>query len=295
MRYIALIRLLVALAPCVLVAAAAAPVHAHPADSAVDKDHDNVRDTEDNCPPPVTNDDQADTDRDGQGDACDFDDDGDGVEDGADNCSRASNADQTDRDGDGAGDPCDADDDGDGLTDSRDNCASAPNPGQEDADGDGIGDACANAPDAGPRAEPGASGGGGAATGGGGATRTGPTVQSPDPLEATLAVPGDPGIGDLAAGGLTLAFGCSRACAMGVTFEVAPATARRLGLRSGAALAEAGWRLGARGRTYLFLVPAPAVARRLRRLGSLTGTLRVVVSDADGRSSRVTQPLRLFR
>ena len=38
--------------------------------------------------------DQTDTDSDGLGDACDPDDDGDGVDDGADNCALTPNADQ---------------------------------------------------------------------------------------------------------------------------------------------------------------------------------------------------------
>jgi thrombospondin type 3 repeat protein len=53
--------------------------------------------------------------------------DGDGIDDGVDNCPMVFNADQADTDGDGAGDACD-------------NCP-LPNPGQEDSDGDGIGDA----------------------------------------------------------------------------------------------------------------------------------------------------------
>ena len=47
-----------------------------------------------------------DTDGDGQGDACDADDD-DGIPDGADNCALVPNADQSDVDGDGQGDACD--------------------------------------------------------------------------------------------------------------------------------------------------------------------------------------------
>ena len=59
--------------------------------------------------------------------------DGDGVEDGSDNCVNDANADQVDDDKDGLGDVCD-------------NCPFDPNPGQEDGDGDGAGDACDNCP-----------------------------------------------------------------------------------------------------------------------------------------------------
>jgi len=55
--------------------------------------------------------------------------DGDGVADGADNCSANANPGQEDADGDGIGDACD-------------NCPANANPGQEDADGNGIGDVC---------------------------------------------------------------------------------------------------------------------------------------------------------
>ena len=59
---------------------------------------------------------QANTDGDAQGDACDTDDDNDGVVDGADNCPLVANADQANTDGDARGDACDADDDNDGVT-----------------------------------------------------------------------------------------------------------------------------------------------------------------------------------
>jgi tripartite motif-containing protein 71 len=75
--------------------------------------------------------------------------DGDGVEDGVDNCPQDSNADQTDQDGDGLGAACDPDDagtppdqDGDGSPDDEDNCPALANPDQADVDNDGTGDAC---------------------------------------------------------------------------------------------------------------------------------------------------------
>jgi hypothetical protein len=118
----------------------------------------------------------TDTDDDGRGDACDADDDGDGVCDpcgdaaplpvcsgaldtdvcsGADNCVDTGNADQADVDENGVGDVCedkddddvvDADDDSDedGVIDLRDNCAVVANADQVDGDSDGLGDACDN-------------------------------------------------------------------------------------------------------------------------------------------------------
>ena len=53
---------------------------------------------------------------------CFSDADGDGVGDPTDNCLTVSNADQADTDSDGAGDACDDDDDGDGVLDAAD-CA----------------------------------------------------------------------------------------------------------------------------------------------------------------------------
>ena len=93
-----------------------------------DSDSDGVLDINDNCPN-TPNPDQADTDGDGQGDACDDDIDGDGVLNGDDNCPLTPNPSQADSDGDGVGDTCD-------------NCINVSNPDQADSDNDGVGDAC---------------------------------------------------------------------------------------------------------------------------------------------------------
>lgn len=70
--------------------------------------------------------------------------DADGVTDAADNCPGVPNADQANSDGasDG-GDACDSDDDNDGIPDDNpDNCRTIANADQADSNGDGCGDAC---------------------------------------------------------------------------------------------------------------------------------------------------------
>jgi predicted outer membrane repeat protein len=140
-----------------------------------DCDDDGVIDGADNCIQ-VANGAQTDTDNDGYGDACDPDDDNDGICDGAaasadpgapvggciagpDNCPLIANFGQNDTEGDNVGDACDPDDDDDGICDGGmasfdpgapaegctagpDNCPLTVNVDQLDSDLDGDGDAC---------------------------------------------------------------------------------------------------------------------------------------------------------
>ena len=88
-----------------------AAIDAAPPDAPPDRDGDNVIDPEDNCPE-IDNEDQADCDGDGVGDACDDtsdgpDMDGDAVADACDNCPSMANPDQENMDEDQVGDICD--------------------------------------------------------------------------------------------------------------------------------------------------------------------------------------------
>ena len=116
-----------------------------------------VRRRDDNCPL-VSNADQTEHRRRRQGDACDADDDNDGVNDSVPITARSSPTRPDDTDSDGQGDACDADDDNDGVADAADNCPRRPTrPGQHrrrrrgrrlrpDDDNDGVLDAADNCP-----------------------------------------------------------------------------------------------------------------------------------------------------
>jgi Zn-dependent metalloprotease len=135
-----------------------------------DDDNDGVGDAEDSCPraydPAVPTGErectmvfgqpyctdvtrQPDADGDHRGDACDDNDDHDGIPWSDDNCPLRSNADQRDLDGDERGDACDPDADGDQLDNSADACPTVPAPnrfGHFDSDRDGLGEECDNCP-----------------------------------------------------------------------------------------------------------------------------------------------------
>jgi VCBS repeat-containing protein len=118
----------------------------------VDTDADGFTDDVDNCPS-VANADQTNTDGDAEGDACDSDDDNDGVDDATEGINGTNPLDP-DSDDDTFGDATDGcplqagtvngcpDGDGDGIADAGDNCPTTPNADQTDSDGDGAGDAC---------------------------------------------------------------------------------------------------------------------------------------------------------
>jgi hypothetical protein len=140
----------------------------------LDNDADGVPDSSDNCPT-IPNPTQTNSDGDSQGDACDIDDDNDGLVDtsepggcstdpdcdndnvsdgpldpdgggpivaGPDNCIQTPNTNQLNSDGDAQGDACDPDDDNDTVLDGADNCPTVPNASQANLDGDSMGDAC---------------------------------------------------------------------------------------------------------------------------------------------------------
>ena len=114
----------------------------------IDTDEDNIPDEDDNCPN-VANTNQADSDNDGLGNACDAclndagnDVDNDKICGDIDNCPLVANTNQADSDEDNVGDVCDncIDADQDKVCDDVDSCPGIPNIG--DTDDDGIDDAC---------------------------------------------------------------------------------------------------------------------------------------------------------
>ena len=113
-------------------------------DGCTDPDADVIWTTSDNCPSNA-NVDQANYERDAQGDICDADDDNDTFADAADACPRGLRAfdpggTAPDYDSDGCKDPEDGDDDSDGVPDTTDRCAQASKGTGGDTDGDGCKD-----------------------------------------------------------------------------------------------------------------------------------------------------------
>jgi hypothetical protein len=134
---------------------------------------------------------------DAEGDACDPDDDNDGVVDDSDNCRVDVNPGQANADGDAEGDVCDDDDDNDTVVDDDDNCPNQANADQADSDADGVGDACDTSPS--PTATP-------TSTPSATATPT-PTTPTPTPTPGTVY----------------LATGWNEACYQGSGQEIADA------------------------------------------------------------------------
>jgi hypothetical protein len=310
-------------APAPLTAVAAA--HPEPKDV----DGDTVLNEVDNCPT-TPNGAQVNTDGDAQGDACDADDDGDGVPDATDNCRivvnpgqenvvtpgdgrgdacppvdtdsdtrfdeddnciTTPNPDQQDLDGDDKGDICDRDDDNDKYDDGYDNCPVIYNPDQADLDGDKLGSACdPEEAIGGTTPTTGTTGPGGGGTGGGG------TVLTPDRTAPRLGVTvgARQRLSD-AGSALVVKASCSEACSLQATVAADASAARRAGLgRVRVVLARGSWSLAGAGRTYVF-ARWTAAARRLRAGRRLVAMLTLTVTDGAGNKRTATRRVELRR
>jgi hypothetical protein len=318
--------------------AVAAPIAhaAHPEPN--DVDGDEVRNEVDNCPD-VRNGSQVNTDRDMEpdpgdpgttvlGDACDADDDADGVPDAQpDNCRVDPNPDQADADGDGYGDACPPiDDDSDGLVNDDDNCDTTANPDQSDLDGDDFGDACDrdrdgdrfddrydNCPtvynleptdvDGDGRLDDQLDGDGdgiGTACDPDESVIAPPPPAPPPPVAVVdrvrprlkVGVGGRYRLGEIR-DGIVVRLRCSEACAVTAALRLGRRDARRL--RTARVLARGAARLGGSGTTYAFVRLGRPARRIVRRRGRLRATLTAVAVDSSANRTTVSRRLTLQR
>lgn len=356
-------RVAVLLALAALVAVVATAVPATGAESSTgsrcvpdpgDEDCDGVRTDGqgpmDNCPT-VRNADQVNTDGaytetdpraadgatepmrrgDPQGDACDADDDADGVADLADldgdgrvddrldNCRTHRNPRQLDANGNGYGedesgaDLCTVDTDRDGVFDEQDNCPNAVNPDQSDLDQDGRGDVCDgdddadgvpdsqdNCPTVANEEQTDRDGDGIGTACDPGEVASTPTP-TPTPAVSDRAAPSLSLLlarrlpaGDLA-GRLPVTVRCDEACSLRGTLTLSRAGARAKRLPR--ALARGRAFLGDRGETYLFLKARRSTIRRLQRVpgGRVRARLRVRAVDPAGNRRIARRSITLRR
>jgi hypothetical protein len=308
-----------------------------------DIDGDERPDATDNCPT-VKNGSQINTDAgfpaeagmppgDAAGDACDDDDDADGVRDAQpDNCRTVRNPDQAPGPDPRYGKLCPpVDRDGDGVLEEDDNCERrgtplAANPDQADLDGDDHGDAC-DADRDGDRLDDPYDfcptvyslerdvdrNGDGFNNHQDQLDRDGDRVGTEcDPDELSVAGPQGSARRDrrrprlaldidrrqrLAAvrAGLVVRLRCSEACAATVELQVKRAIAKRLGLKGTRIFAGASARLGGKGTTYAFVRFDRRVRRKLFRMRRIPATLSAVAVDRAGNRRSLTRSVALVR
>ena len=302
-----------------------------------DVDGDEVRDIVDNCPL-TKNGGQVNTDRSTEpvpgvpginvlGDACDTDDDADGVPDAQpdncrtvfnpvqepeadptvrracppvdddrdglvnddDNCDLVPNPAQTDLDGDDRGDACDRDRDGDDFDDGFDNCPTVYNLEATDVNGDGlVNDQLDRDRDGiGTACDP-----------------DEPAIGAPPPPRPGTPDRSRPRLSAVVGrrhrlaevrAGLVVRLRCSEACGATAELVLNRATARRLGLRRSRVVAGGSARLEGRGTTYAFVRFTKKARRALFRRGPVRATLTATAVDPAGNTRILKRRVELRR